>query len=523
VFAFQLLTAVYCLGAIRKVAKPLLFLSFVLVAFAAACGVILTDNLLFLLVAWEVFLVALYAVIHSSGEHAEGVAMKALVIGGASDFLMILGLMLFLKLTGGATIAAHLPVASSTASFIAFLLLFLGAGAKAGMFPFHTWIPDAAEVMPAAGFAALPASLEKVLGIYFLFTVSYEMFALNEAARIVMYAFGVVTVFVSIVPALVEENLRKVLALTAISPVGFMVVGLATSEVAGLAGALLYMLTHATYKSGMFFAVGHFEEHTGSARLAGLQGIARLLPLTGLGFLLAFTAAVSLPPTGGFIAKDLIFEGVVARGHHLVFVALWIGAVLNMAVFCKVIAVLWGRGEDRPLPASAVLAAPVLVLGLGAVLTGWIFTLAAPVFGAVLPVDGPGWIAAVWHLSPLTVASYSIYLFGALLFFAARARVAEPADTFASLRQSPVLGRTLELAAQKKFDGYEVGVRVVNWIADLVFRRFERLIDEVVDWIIRTGRSFSGALLSAPHDGVYRTYLGWVIVGLAIVAALVLM
>lgn len=521
VFAFQLMTAVYCLGAIRRVAKPLLFLAFVLVAFAAACGVILTDNLLFLLIAWEVFLVALYAVIHSSGDGAEGVAMKALVIGGSSDFLMILGLMLYFAVSGGTAMDAHLPVAQSTASFLSFLLLFLGAGAKAGMFPFHTWIPDAAEVMPAAGFAALPASLEKVLGIYFLFIVSYQMFALNEAARIVMYAFGLITVFVSIVPALVEENLRKVLALTAISPVGFMVVGLATSEVAGMAGALLYMLTHATYKSCMFFAVGQFEEHAGGARLSALQGIARLLPLSGLGFLLAFTAAVSLPPTGGFIAKDLIFEGVVERGQYLVFLALWIGAILNMAVFCKVIAVLWGRGEDRPVPAAATLTAPVLVLGIGAVLTGWIFTLAAPVFGAVLPVEHAGWIASVWHLSPLTVASYCIYLFGALLFFAARARAAEPAATFASLRQSPVLGRTLELARQKKFDGYEIGVKVVNWIAELVFRRFERLIDEVADWIIRIGRAFSGALLSAPHDGTYSTYLGWVIVGLAIVAALI--
>ena len=152
-------------------------------------------------------------------------------------------------------------------AFWSFLLIFLGAGAKAGMFPFHTWIPDAAQVMPASGFAAMPASLEKVLGIYFLFVLTNQMFVLNAAARTCMFVLGIATVFVSIVPALVEKDLRKVLALTAISPVGFMVCGMAVSEAAGFAGALLYMLTHATYKSAMFFSLGNFEEKAGGSQL----------------------------------------------------------------------------------------------------------------------------------------------------------------------------------------------------------------------------------------------------------------
>jgi formate hydrogenlyase subunit 3/multisubunit Na+/H+ antiporter MnhD subunit len=70
---------------------------------------------------------------------------------------------------------AGVGTASGPMAFWAFVLIFMGAGAKAGMFPFHTWIPDAARVMPASGFAALPASLEKVLGIYFLFVVTQQM------------------------------------------------------------------------------------------------------------------------------------------------------------------------------------------------------------------------------------------------------------------------------------------------------------------------------------------------------------
>ena len=114
-------------------------------------------------------------------------ARKALVIGGASDFLMILGLMLFFSLAPNHAMNARIAIASNPMAFWSFFLIFLGAGAKAGMFPFHTWIPDAAQVMPASGFAAMPASLEKVLGIYFLFVLTNQMFVLDAVARSCMF------------------------------------------------------------------------------------------------------------------------------------------------------------------------------------------------------------------------------------------------------------------------------------------------------------------------------------------------
>jgi formate hydrogenlyase subunit 3/multisubunit Na+/H+ antiporter MnhD subunit len=518
VFTFQLMTGVYLLRYIHAVRRPYLFLTFLLVAFAAAAGVLLTDSLFVLLIFWEMFLVALYALIHSGGEAAERVAFKALVIGGTSDFLMILGLMLFFAQAPGSAVAVHIPTGSSAMAFWSFFLLFLGAGAKAGMFPFHTWIPDAAETMPAPGFAALPASLEKILGIYFLFTICHEMFALNAAAQTVMYLFGVATVFVSIVPALSETNFKKVLALTAISPVGFMVAGMATSVTAGMAGALLLMLTHATYKSTMFFAAGNLEAAAGSPRLEDLEGFGRRLPLTGFGFLLAFTAATSLPLTGGFFSKDLIFEGLLERHHYVVFAALWLGAVLLMAVFCKLVAVLWARGRTgAPAEAPAGQVFPVLVLGLGAIGSGWIFHTTAPVIGSLFGDPGAGWLRGVWHIGPLSAVSYAVYLLGALLYFHGRQRCERPAAAFAGLNRSPVLGPALQMAAEKKFDGYEIGVKVVDWVANLVFRYFDRLIDEVADGVIGIGRWLFRPVLSAIHNGVYSNYLGWVIAGLVVV------
>jgi formate hydrogenlyase subunit 3/multisubunit Na+/H+ antiporter MnhD subunit len=522
VFVFQLMTGVYLVGAIKDVERPIVFMLALLLALGSTSAVILTDNLMVLLVFWEIFLVGLYAMIHSSGEHAERVAFKALIIGGASDFLMILGLMTYFSLGGtpGATVA--IPTASGKTALLAFVLVLMGAGAKAGMFPFHTWIPEAAEVMPAPGFAALPASLEKILGVSFLYVVCNHMFTLDYKARLIAYVFAMATAFVVIVPALVETNLKRVLALTAISPVGFMIAGMATSKAAGIAGAFMYMLTHATYKSAMFLGAGSFEKRVGSARLQDLEGIGRVMPWTGAGFVLAFTAAVSLPPTGGFMAKEMIFEGLLGRGSRLMFAVLWLAAILGIAVFCKVVAVIYASkkvGQRIEMPAGQML--PVLSLGALALLTGAVFMGAEPAFMHLLGVEEHGFLSEVWHVSPLTLASLGVYLLGFMLYLGARERAASPAVTFDGLRQSPVLGRGLEMAAEKRFDAYEIGMKVVSFVTNVVFRYIERLIDVVADWIVRTGQSLSRHFLSAVHNGVYATYLAWVLIGLAVVLSLV--
>lgn len=512
VFLFQLMTAIYSLGASQP-ARPYLYTFSLLIAFSSAGLVLLTDSLLVLLVGWELFLVALYLMINSGGEKAEPVARKALVIGGASDFLMILGLMLFFSLAPDQSMHARIAIAANPLAFWSFLLIFLGAGAKAGMFPFHTWIPDAAQVMPASGFAAMPASLEKVLGIYFLFVLTNQMFVMDAVARNCMFCLGIATVFVSIVPALVEKDLRKVLALTAISPVGFMVCGMAMSEAAGFAGALLYMLTHATYKSAMFFSLGNFEEKAGGSQLDQLQGIARRMPLSATGFFLAFVAAISLPPTGGFIAKELIFEGALESKHILVLVFLVAGAILNVAVFSKVIAVLWARGDGRKDEAAGTCAIPAVIMGVAALTGGFFFQHADGLLSEVTGAHAAGLLSNVWHFSPLTVISLAIYTLGFMVFAGARGGRKNAAETFSPLETSPVLGPALRMARERKFDGYDVGLKVVEFTTRIVFLYVERMIDVVGQFFISSAGWIMRPVLSGAHNGMYGNYLSWTVVG----------
>lgn len=516
VFFFQLLAAVYSLGAERP-ARPYLYLLALLIAFSSACAVILTDSLLVLLVGWELFLVALYLMIHSGGENAEPVARKALVIGGTSDFLMILGLMLFFSIAPNPAMDAGIAIQGNPTAFWAFLLIFLGAGAKAGMFPFHTWIPDAAQVMPSSGFAAMPASLEKVLGIYFLFILTSQMFVLDGAARSAMFVFGIATVFAPVFPALVEKDLKKVLALTAISPVGFMVCGMAVSEAAGFAGALLYMLTHATYKSAMFFSVGNFEAKAGSSQLGRLLGIGRSMPVSTAAFTLAFLAAISLPPTGGFMAKELIFEGMLEGGHLVVLFLLVFGAILNVAVFSKVIAVLWASGDGSRREASGPSVVSALVMGVAALAGGLVFQFADGLLGEVTGAHEAGLVSGVWHLSLLTVISLAIYTLGFLMYAMGRQGRESAAETFTPIETSPVLGPALRMAAERKFDAYEIGIKIVEFVTRITFRYVERLIDVVGNALIGGGRWLLRPVLSGAHNGIYGNYLCWAVMGFIVI------
>ena len=245
------------------------------------------------------------------------------------------------------------------------------------------------------------------------------------------------------------------------------------------------------------------------------------MPLLGVSFALAFVAAISLPPTGGFMAKEFIFDGLAGAGHPLVLALLAVTAILNIAVFCKVLAVVLARTDRPAAEASPAEWIPALAVGAVAFLTGLVFTAGAGAFATHLHFEDAGWIGNAWRLALLTMASLAIYLLGFMLYLGARGRATSAAATFDGLRSSPVLGAGLAMAAEKKFDAYEIGLKTVEFVSRVVFRYFERLIDTVTDAIIGWGRSFSRHALSAIHNGVYSNYLGWAVIGLVAVLTLV--
>ncbi len=158
---------------------------------------------------------------------------------------------------------------------VAYVCIAIAAFAKAGAMPFHSWIPDCAKSAPIVVTAYLPASLDKLLGIYLLTRLSIDLFIMSPWVNIFLMSIGAFTIIAAVMMALVQHNLKRLLGYHAVSQVGYMVLGIGTGNPLCIAGGLFHMLNHAVYKSCLFFSAGNVESQAKTTQLDELGGLAR--------------------------------------------------------------------------------------------------------------------------------------------------------------------------------------------------------------------------------------------------------
>ncbi|MQY66434.1 MAG: hypothetical protein GH147_08150, partial [Clostridia bacterium] len=246
---FGVLIVVYSLKFMAGKERLNEYYTYLLWTIGGACGAILANNLILLLVFWGFLGLTLYLLIGIGGPEATAAAKKTFIIVGGSDCLMILGIAIIWFLTGSFqmdNISVHLTGMLPT---IAFISLTIASFAKAGAMPLHTWIPDCAEKAPIPVTAFLPASLDKLLGIYLLARVALDLFVMNKSMGLLLLIVGAFTIIAAVMMALVQHDLKKLLSYHAVSQVGYMVLGIGTGNPIGIAGGIFHMLNHAIYKS----------------------------------------------------------------------------------------------------------------------------------------------------------------------------------------------------------------------------------------------------------------------------------
>ncbi|MFO7649838.1 MAG: proton-conducting transporter membrane subunit, partial [bacterium] len=286
---FGVLILLYSLRSMRGHPGARGFYVYSLLTLACAFGALLAANLLVLAFFWGCLLVLVYGLLLVSRGDGQPAATKALVIVGLSDFALLLGVALLVVRGGWIDLVP--PVAmrlSEPSAILAFLLVAVGALAKAGSMPLHSWIPTASETSPATVMALVPASLDKLLGIYLLTRLSVYVFDIssNMTLRTVFMAVGSVTVLAAVMMALVQKRVMRLLAFHAVSQVGYMVIGIGTGVPVGIAGGLFHMLNHALYKTGLFLTAGSVYSQSKTDKIDELGGLAGKMPLTFATFLL---------------------------------------------------------------------------------------------------------------------------------------------------------------------------------------------------------------------------------------------
>ncbi|MDP1524431.1 MAG: NADH-quinone oxidoreductase subunit M [Rhodocyclaceae bacterium] len=315
---------------------PRLYYSLLLLLETASLGVFCAlDTILFFLF-WELTLVPLYFLVSLWGigpnrRHAATKYTLVMLSGGA---VLLFGFVV-LAFHGDTSLTFDLPTLLQASlpddvQMLVFLLLLIGFGVKAPLFPLHTWLPLIAMEGPAA-VAALLTGLK--LGVYGLirFAVPLAPSAAQELQWLLI-GLGGVSILFGAVAALAQTNLRRMLGYASLSHVGLVVLGIATFSLPGIQGAVFQLLNFTLAAGGLFLLASHLHHRTGSSDIAGLGGAARTMPLLASLFLFFGLAGMGIPGTSGFPAELLILVATF-NTHAGAGLAALGGVVLGAACF----------------------------------------------------------------------------------------------------------------------------------------------------------------------------------------------
>lgn len=499
------------------------FFAYLLISLSMVNGATLANNLLLLLFFWEGLLGTLFGFIAIGGKGAFKTAVKALVIVGLSDLVMMLGIGLTAHIAGTLTMS-ELAVPVTGLGSVAFILIMIGAISKGGSMPFHSWIPDAAIDAPTPFMAFMPAALEKLLGIYLLGRISLQMFALRPESWLspLLMTIGGITILLAVMMALIQKDYKRLLSYHAISQVGYMILGIGTAVPAGIVGGLFHMINNAMYKSCLFLTGGAVEKQAGTTDLRKLGGIGRNMPITFACFAVSAVAISGVPPFNGFFSKELVYDGALERNIVFYLMAV-VGSFFTAASFLKLghSAYLGKRSSENEgvREAPAVMLVPMIIIAAFCVVFGLynalpLNHLIQPVLGAER-LEGHNFagLPKNWTLVAVTM----VVLAGALLNHLMGAkRSGSGIGAVDHIHDAPVLSAIYDGAEKRWFDPYDIGLKFVSVFSKILWG-IDRIIDWIYDGFAVTLTTGLGRTLSRLHNGSYATYLMWSLGGIILV------
>ena len=302
----------YASGYLKGHKKLARFYAYLLFFMTSMFGVVLSNNIISLFIFWELTSVSSYLLIgfNHEQERSRYASLQALLVTGGGGLALMAGLILLGNVAGTYTISEllHLnPVITGHGLYIPILILILlGAFTKSAQFPFHFWLPNAMEA-PTPVSAYLHSATMVKAGVFLLARLNPALSG-PEIWHTILLSFGAVTMLMGAAMAIGQNDLKRILAYTTISALGIMVflIGLGTNF--AITAALTFLVVHAMYKGGLFLVAGAIDHETGTRDIRKLGGLFKLLPLVGIGAVLAALSYAGIPPFFGFIAKELIYE-----------------------------------------------------------------------------------------------------------------------------------------------------------------------------------------------------------------------
>lgn len=294
-------------------------------------GIVYSGSLVFLYLFWEMTAIASWRLIGFFREkHIVLRADKSFLVTIFGALVMLTGFIMLYAQAGTFDLATiKRSLAENPLSDLAVILILFGILSKSATLPLHTWLPDAG-VAPSPVTALLHAAVLVKIGVYVYARLFIATFTVPEIWHTVVPVIAAVSALVSAGAALIDTDIKRIIAYSTISQIGFIFLGLSTGSEIGIAGGLLYILTHGLAKGGLFLAAGIVEQKTHVKDITKLGGLIGTMPITAVAFLLCAFSVMGIPPFGGFFAKDFVLTGAVASGHYYIALTFLFGAFLTM-------------------------------------------------------------------------------------------------------------------------------------------------------------------------------------------------
>ena len=332
-----------------------------LILAAGVANAFLSGDLFNLYVGFEMLLVASYVLLTLGGTEARVRAGVTYVITSLlSSILFLTAIGLVYGATGTVNLAhlsEVLPTLPADTRMLLHLMLLLAFGIKAAVFPLAFWLPDSYPTAPAPVAAVFAGLLTKV-GVYAIIRTETLLFPGGELTEVLMVV-ALLTLLVAILGAIAQADLKRLLSFTLVSHIGYMVFGIALGSVAGIAGAVFYVVHHITVQTALFLASGLVERRGGTTAIRRLGGLAQISPALGVLFFLPAMNLAGIPPFSGFLGKVALFKAGVADGGWLAYTLIGVGALTSLLTLYAVARVwnlaFWRSPEEAEEPEPELL------------------------------------------------------------------------------------------------------------------------------------------------------------------------
>ncbi|WNC14514.1 NADH-quinone oxidoreductase subunit L [Brevibacillus brevis] len=522
----SLLVQIYSRGYMHGDERFPVFYQYLALFTFSMLGLVISPNLLQVYIFWELVGVCSFLLVgyYYFKPEAKAAAKKAFIVTRVGDLGLFIGICLLFWWTGSFDFeqifeSVALGRLEPWMITLAAILIFVGAVGKSGQFPLHTWLPDAMEG-PTPVSALIHAATMVAAGVY-LVAASYPLFIASETAlTVVAYVGGFTAIFAASI-GLTQRDIKRVLAYSTVSQLGYMMMALGVAGAAGYVAGSFHLMTHAFFKALLFLGAGSVIHAVHTQDVFEMGGLWKKMPITALTFLIGCLAIAGIFPFAGFWSKEEILGAVyAAHRFDLLVIALVAAFFTAFYMFRLYFLTFTGepRGKHEAHESPSVMTGPLLILAVLAIVAGFVNTPYAPMLSdwllatstgdSITSVFGDGGEhTATW----LQVLALAISILGIVLAYFMYGKKSVPADA---------IPETLPWLYRLSYRKYYVDelyqyaiVRPLGWLG-IVLNGFDKyIVDGLVGLVAKIVQGI-GALHARMQSGQVQSYGAVVLFGL---------